>query len=128
MKRLVLAMMVMVSGACGGDDDGSTADPSQACDQLVEVLCAKYFECTTEAERDALGIPETEAACISELKDTYGCAEVTLDNVCDGSETYVSSAAAECLDQLDAAECGQLRDGYDEEEDAPACGETCQVE
>ena len=128
MKRLVLAMVVMVSGACGGDDGGSAADPSQACDQLVEVLCSKYYECLTEGERDFLQLPPSEAGCITELKDTYGCAEVTLDNVCDGSEVYNASAAAECLDQLDGAECGMLRDGYDPEEDAPACDDTCQIE
>ena len=53
---------------------------------------------------------------------------VAASAVCDGSEEYNSAAASECLDQLNDAECGMLRDGYDEEEDAPACGDTCQLE
>jgi hypothetical protein len=127
MKRLVFAMMLAFTGACGGDDDGSTVDPAAACDRLAETTCAKLYECTTEAERDALSLPATEAACVSDRKDAYGCEEVTLENVCDGGEVYDSGAADECLDQLEALECGQVRDGIDDSE-LPACEETCTVE
>ena len=120
-----MAMALWTAG-CGGDDDGSTADPTAACEQAVEVVCAKVFECTTEAERMALGLT-TEAACISDGKDEAGCEELTLKNVCDGNETYDPGAANDCLDQLDSLECGQARDGIDDE-DAPACADTCAVE
>ena len=127
MNRLVVAFMVVVGAACGGDDD-STADPAAACEQYADVLCAKLFECTTEAEREAIpNFPATEAACVSEQKEELGCAEQTLENVCDSNETYDPAAAAECLDQLDALECGNVRDGVDEDE-IPACEEVCVVE
>src|SRR5688572_14822894 len=128
MKRLLFAMMVVVSGACGGgDDDGSTGDPAVACEQAVEVICAKLFECYTEDERGAIpGFPSSEGACISDGKDEAGCEEQTLENACEGSEVYDPAAASECLDQLDALSCGQVRDGL--EDDAPACEDTCTVE
>ena len=129
MKRLLLVMIVAASGACGGDDDGgSAANPAVACEQAVEVICAKLFECYTEAEREAIpGFPANEGACISDGKDDAGCEEQTLDNVCDGGEVYDPGAASNCLDQLEAVECGQVRDGLDDGE-APACEDTCTVE
>ena len=128
MKNLFFVAMMVMAGACGGDDDGSTADPSAACDQFVEVFCGKIYECTTEGERDLAGYPPTEAGCVTQQKEDFGCAEQTLENVCDGGETYDPGTADECLDQLQALECGQIRDGVDDEEEIPACGEVCTVE
>jgi hypothetical protein len=121
-RRSLAAAALALCGACGSD----SLSPREACDETVEVVCAKLFECLTEGERQFFGLT-TEAACISNGKQNAGCAEVTADNVCEGSQTYNGSNAAECLDQIEAVSCGQARDGT-VEEDAPACAEVCQAD
>jgi hypothetical protein len=121
-RSSLAAAALALSGACGSD----SLSPREACDQTVEVVCTKLFECLTEGERQIFGLT-TEAACISNGKQNAGCAEATLDNACQGSETYHGAQAAECLDQIEALSCGQARDG-NVEEDAPACAEVCQAD
>ncbi len=124
MKRVLFAMLVVVSGACGGDDD---ANPAADCEERVEITCARLYECLTEAERDFLQLPPTEAGCITDGKQNQGCEEQTLDNVCQGGEVYDPAASDDCVEQIAAIDCGDARDGIQDDE-LPACGEYCAVE
>jgi hypothetical protein len=121
MKRFII---VLALAGCGG---GDSVSPREACNDLAEIVCGKFYECLTETERDLLQLPASEAACISDLKDQYGCEEQTVDNTCEGSEVYQPDKADDCLDQIARLECGEVRDG-DVESDAPACGEVCTIE
>lgn len=124
MKRRVLFVLCLaLASACGGDD---AEDPAEACERLVEITCDKLYSCLTEAEREFLNLPATEGACIAQFSDQAGCAEQTVDNICQGNEVYQPDAAAKCLDQAAALECSQARDGV--EGDLPACDDFCQVE
>lgn len=125
MKKLTGLLCVVALAACGGGGGGS---PRAACEDYAATYCAQIFACLTEAERAALGVPTTEAGCITEVETTAGCENQTEDNACNGSEVYHSDKASQCVDQLGALECAQLRDGYNPDVDAPACNEVCTVE
>jgi hypothetical protein len=120
-KRTIGLVLVALAG-CGGGD----ASPRELCEDLVETLCGKAYECLTEAERAVLQLPPTEAACIAEYKVTYGCEEVTDDNACDGNQTYHADRAADCVDQTAGLSCEQVR--TQDAANTPACNEICTVE
>jgi len=42
----------------------------------------------TDPERTALGLPATEAGCVTQFENDAGCQNATADNICDGSEIF----------------------------------------
>ena len=122
-SSLAGALLAVWMVGCGGGG----LSPGEACEELAETTCARLFECFTDAEREAANLPPTEAACVTQLEQAGGCDEVTEDNICEANQTYNADRAEDCLDQLAALDCGQVRDGIEESE-VPACQETCEVE
>ena len=120
-KRWLVLGFVATLAACGGDD----VDPEAACNELVEVTCAKVYECLSSAELQTAGYPPGEPACVSQFKVQLGCAEATVDNACDGNETYHPEEVDDCVDQNAGLSCQQVRDGTGE---TPACDRICTVE
>ena len=115
----MLTLLAVVG--CGGDDDdknSSTSTPLAACKSLVAENCSKYFGCYSDAELDAASavVGNNEADCRTKLEQQT-CSEQMLK--CDSGETYSSSKAAECLEQLEALSCSEFENGAE-----PAACET----
>jgi hypothetical protein len=125
MSKLTGLVCVVTLAACGGGGGGS---PRAACEDYAETYCAQVYACLTEAERGLLGLPATEAGCITQVETAAGCENQTEENACNANETYHGDKASQCVDQLGNLECAQLRDGFDADVDAPACNEVCTVD
>ena len=83
----------------------------------------------TPQELAAGQYPPTEAACVSQYKTLFGCAEQTAENACEGNEVYKADQADKCVDQVAGLDCSQVRDpDFDTETAAPACDQVCVVE
>ena len=124
-RRSVLLVLTLLMGACGGDDDGDDGDsssglnPQESCEALVEVLCAKTFECSEEE----LGF--TEAECVEEAVQESGCATRTEEETCEeeGGE-YQPGRVGACLRSLEELDCDTFAN--DENAlDTPECERVC---
>jgi hypothetical protein len=125
-----LGLICVVFGAftgCGSDDDetSSSASASQLCKDAANAICERFYECLSEAELAAAGLPASSAACKSQQQEAAGCDVATESDACDGSEMYHPNEAKSCVSQVKAASCAQLRDNSDY---APACERVCSVE
>ena len=124
-SKLALCLCLSLSSlvACG---DGDSLAPREACDQLVEATCGRFYACLTAAEISAAGLPPTEAQCITQRQTQLGCAAQTVESTCDTGETYHADKAGACVDEFQALECAQIRDpNLDLDTAAPSCGQVC---
>jgi hypothetical protein len=122
---MMLAGVAVVG--CGGSGDG--VSPRQACEDSQANLCERFYQCYTAAELAQLGFPSSEAACVSQLQASQGCASQTTSNICTGNERYHADQASECVDQITGLACSQVRDpNLDLKTAAPACGKVCVVD
>lgn len=129
MVRRLLGFVIAVGlGACGGGS-GSGISPRQTCEDSQANLCERLYTCYTADELAAIGMPSSEAACISMLQDSEGCSAQTTKNACTGNETFHASAADQCVDQIAGLSCSQVRDpALDIAVAAPACAKVCVVD
>jgi hypothetical protein len=120
-------MMMLGLVACGGGSgDGIT--PRAACEDMQANLCERLYACYTPDELAALGFPSNEAACVSRLQSSEGCASQTTMNTCVGNERYHADQANICVDQISGLACSQVRDPeLDVRTAAPACAKVCVV-
>jgi hypothetical protein len=129
LRQMMLGCVVwLAAGACGGGSGGG-GSPQAACEDAQASLCERLYTCYTDAELGALGFPSSEAACVTMLQGSEGCARQTQDNACTGNERYHADQADACVDQIAGLTCGQLRDEeLDLDKAAPACGKVCAVD
>jgi hypothetical protein len=126
-----IAGFIMLTGVavvgCGGS--GSGISPRQACEDSQANLCERFYACYTPAELATLGFPSNEAACVSQLQASEGCANQTASNTCTGNERYHADQANECVDQITGLACSQVRDpNLNLNTAAPACAKVCVVD
>jgi hypothetical protein len=120
-------MMMIGLVACGGSGGGIT--PRVACEDLQANLCERLYACYTPAELASLGFPSNEAACVTRLQSSEGCASQTLTNVCTGNQRFHPDQANLCVDQISGLACSQVRDSeLDYQAAAPACTKVCAVD
>lgn len=113
--------------ACGGGGDGIT--PRAACEDAQANLCERLYACYTAAELASLGFPSNEAACVTRLQASEGCANQTAANTCTGNQRFHPDQANVCVDQISGLACSQVRDPeLDLITAAPACGKVCAVD
>ncbi len=96
--------------SCGGDDDELSAQ--DACYQLADILCDKFFNCFTSeqltAAQDVVGL--NAADC----KTKYKASECNADAVkCDLGETYHADQASSCVAQYKGLSCTDVMAGDD---------------
>ena len=125
-QSISIAALLILSAVLPACFGGLT--PDEACSEVAVVTCAKVFECVSEAERTAAGF-SSESGCVTKIKNDAGCAEKTEENACEGSLVFDGSAAEDCIEQAEAASCGQWKDNAaDVDKIAPACNNVCAAE
>jgi hypothetical protein len=126
MKALALIALVTLAGCPKMEE---SIAPREACEGVGTSLCERLYACFSDAELAAAGFPSSEAACVTQFEDDQGCRAQTVENACDGNETYHGDHASVCLDQIEGLSCAQLRSSnLDVEKAAPACGTVCQID
>jgi len=120
---LALVLTAALMPAC--TDAG--ASPRAACEDAQAALCNRFYACFTPDELVAAGLPSSEAACVTMFADLAGCPAQTLDNVCPSNQTYHPDRATDCIDQLGALTCSQVRDGSMIDANTPACAAVCAI-
>lgn len=127
--RMIAGVMVvagMAAAGCGGGDGGIT--PRAACEDAQANLCERLYACYTPAELGTLGFPSNEAACVTMLQESEGCARQTKENTCVGNAHYHADQASTCVDQITGLACSQVRDpNLSLNSVAPACGKVCAI-
>ncbi|TMQ23414.1 MAG: hypothetical protein E6J91_00055 [Deltaproteobacteria bacterium] len=120
--RMIAGIMVMLgvsAAGCGGGDGGIT--PREACEDSQANLCERIYACYTPEELAGLGFPGNEAACVTMLQASQGCARQTAEN------TYADQANT-CVAQITGLACSQVRDpNLSLNAAAPACGKICAI-
>lgn len=125
MKRLLCFVMVF-SWACNGpSSSGDGLEPADACHELAAMRCAKYFECYDAEARAAIGLPATEAECVTATVAELDCDGQTAALACGEGKTYDPGKAKACAAEYRALSCEAVLDGPDET-DTPSCAQTCQ--
>ena len=120
-------MLAGLAVGCGGSSDGLT--PRTACEDSQANLCERLYACYTPAELASLGFPANEAACVTQLQSSQGCASQTASNACTGNERYHPDQASACIDQISGLACSQVRDpDLVLTTAAPACAKVCAVD
>lgn len=124
MLRSIMLMVCFSVVGCGGDG----VSPRQACEDTASAQCERVYACLTPQEITNAGLPSSEAACVTMLQASRGCAAQTTKNACTGNAKYNSSEAAKCSDQVEGLACSQVRDPFfDIATEAPACGKICEI-
>ncbi|HEY6177180.1 MAG TPA: hypothetical protein VIX73_22140 [Kofleriaceae bacterium] len=124
-----IAGLMMLAGLAAGCGGGDGITPRAACEDLQANLCERLYACYTPAELSSLGFPSNEAACVTQLQSSEGCANQTTANVCTGNERFHAAMANQCLDQITGLACSQVRDpDLVLSTAAPACGKVCAVD
>ena len=114
--------------ACGGGSGGAIT-PRAACEDLQANMCERIYACYTPAELASLGFPSNEAACVTRLQSSEGCASQTSTNVCTGNQRFHPDQANVCVDQISGLACSQVRHPQlDVPTAAPACAKVCAVD
>ena len=126
-----IAAFIMVTGValagCGGGGDGAT--PRVACEDIEANVCERFYACFTPGELAAANFPADEAACVSQMQASKGCANQTTANACVGNQRYHPDQASTCANQISGLTCGQIRDlSADLNAAAPACDKICAVD
>jgi len=122
---IALAALVGSVG-CGGSSDGIS--PRAACEDAQANLCERLYACYTPAELASLGFPSNEAACVTKLQESEGCAKQTVENSCTGNAKYSAANANTCVEQITGLACSQVRDpNLVLNTAAPACGKVCVI-
>ena len=123
---VMIAMGVAAAG-CGGSGGGGIS-PREACEESQANLCERLYACYTPAELGELGFPSNEAACVTRLQASEGCAQQTEQNTCTGNARYQADQASTCVDQITGLACSQVRDpNLVLTSAAPACGKVCAI-
>jgi hypothetical protein len=138
---LLLASVLTLLGACGGDDaddapivDAAPADADvpfplvETCEATSAAYCSKVYACLTEEERGD-EFPPTEAECVTELNEDVDCANITLENACrdnDGATVLHPEFVLDCLAESEAVTCEQFVDENMLEAATPSCAMVCQ--
>jgi hypothetical protein len=122
-----MVMMGVAAAGCGGGS-GDGISPRAACEEAQANMCERLYACYTPAELGAIGFPSNEAACVSMLQASEGCAQQTAQNTCTGNERYHADQANLCVEQITGLACSQVRDpNLVLTVAAPACGKVCAV-
>lgn len=87
--RLLLGVIVMTT-ACGGDDDDVSATPAEQCEVFFDALCTKHASCRAPTDR-----ARAREDCLFTLKLDLDCKNVA----------RVSSSYPECLTSISNAQC-----------------------
>ncbi len=124
MRRLAALFLAALAAGCGSQVAGEESSPESDCEQLVDVVCAKYFECFSPEERAAAGVPASQDSCIDSTRADFECAGQSLDTACAAGQTYDPAAAASCLAEHAALTCEVIRTDL-EDSDTPSCAEVC---
>lgn len=117
-KTATLTFLLITLSSCGGMKAG------EFCEELASTLCDKTYGCLSDEELDAANMPLTEAACRAEYKAELGCPEIG-DDECGNDEKYDSSAASECITELESGTCNEWR-SEDIDDIGPTCNSVCQ--
>jgi len=132
MLRVILSsisLSIALSALTACPNSGDTISPREACEGVSVSLCERIYTCLSAEELAAAGFPDNESACVTAMDQSQGCAAQTLENACDGNETFHGAKADTCLDQLAGLDCGQLRsDNLDLASAAPACNLVCSID
>jgi hypothetical protein len=121
-----MATGVALAG-CGGG--GASATPRVACEDIEANVCERFYACFTPGELAAANFPPDEAACVSQMQASKGCANQTTANACVGNQHYHPDQASTCANQISGLTCGQIRDqSADLNAAAPACNKICVVD
>jgi hypothetical protein len=122
MKRVCL--LLALAAGCASQVSGEESSPETDCEALVDVVCAKYFECFSSEERAAAGVPATQESCVDSTRADFACAGQTGETACPAGQTYDPAAAAACLTEQAALSCDAIRTDL-EESDTPSCAAVC---
>lgn len=131
MVRAILVSITLMAAlpaltACPAD--GDSMSPREACEAEAAAFCDRFYACFSQEELAAAGFPGSEAACITMREQSQGCAAQTLDNICDGSETFHGAKAVQCIEQMENLACSTLRDPATIDDALPACNLVCAVD
>ena len=127
MTGVMIAMGVAAAGCGGGGGGGIT--PREACEDVQANMCERIYACYTPTELAAIGFPANEAACVTRLQESEGCARQTVENTCTGNARYHADQANTCVDQITGLACSQVRDpNLSLNSAAPACGRICVID
>ena len=130
LARLTIGFVVFVgvmAAGCGGSG-GDGISPRAACEDAQANLCERLYACYTAGELASLGFPSNEAACVTRLQESEGCAKQTVENSCVGNARYSASNANLCVEQITGLACSQVRDpNLVLTQAAPACGKVCVI-
>jgi hypothetical protein len=124
-----ISLSIALSALTACPNSSDNLSPREACEGVSVALCERIYTCLSAEELAAAGFPGNEAACVTAMDQSQGCSAQTLDNACDGNETFHAAQAETCLDQLAGLDCGQLRsDDLDLASAAPACNLVCSID
>lgn len=105
MRRLAWMMMGAVVGGCAVEP--AARPPRAACGEMVELWCARAFECTSAADRRARNAPLTVEACVAQWREIAGCDERPLAARC-GAPTTSDAPLEACTRELAEATCAAI--------------------
>lgn len=124
-----ISLSVALSALTACPKSETNLTPREACEGASVALCERIYACLSPAELAAGNFPASEAACVTQQDQAQGCAAQTLENACEGNETFHGVKADECLDQIAGLDCTQLRDdNLDFAAAAPACNLVCSID
>jgi hypothetical protein len=118
MRKIVFVTFMAMALSCGDDE------PSQveACNQVMDILCDKFFSCYTKEQLDAaqsvVGLNAADCKVKFKAKNC-GVEEVK----CDAGETYHGDKAKQCVDAFRDLSCNNIRMGTITE--AAVCKQVC---
>jgi hypothetical protein len=109
------------------DAGAPIGDVANYCNDFAAAVCSKLFSCLSQEERDAAGVPATEADCVAYQQE--GCPTSSSAEICGEGEVYQADQAQPCVTQFAALSCEQFRDPDTDAvlaANAPACVALCQ--
>jgi len=101
-------------------DDGSLPTVAELCTQQLAAYCHSVYACFSAELREQLGLPPTEAECVTLTVEVNECSIQTPYAACGIGRSYDQQAHALCIEQMRGATCEEFQSG-----DPPACGSVC---
>ena len=96
--RLVIAVLCASVALAGcGSSSTDTSTPQAACNSFVSTTCNRLYACSSS-------LPGTAATCTTAAELRLGCANAA----CPSGTTYSSSAASQCLSDVNNESCTDI--------------------
>jgi len=116
MKKLLLAMVLILVASCGGSDS-----MEEAAENYAKVVCKKIFTCEETAAYEAY-VGGTESNCVKLMTSDDETGEDTEDE-CENPNLDKADECISCYEKLSCEDFAAAFSG--EKEVCPVCEETC---